>query len=70
MKFGRFLLRKVRRSIAPESRHLTVEDLDQGSATCDPRAKSGPPNHFIRPAASFRNCVFIRPATSLRNYDN
>ena len=44
--------------------------LSQGSATCSPRAKSGPPTHFIRPAASFRNCVFIRPATSLRNYDN
>ena len=28
MKFGRFLLCKVRLSIAPESRHLTAEDLD------------------------------------------
>ena len=38
--------------------------LEQGSATCGPRAKSGPPTHSIRPASSFRNCIFIRPATS------
>ena len=49
--------------------HFDVENtLDQWSATCSPRAKSGPPTHFIGPMASFRICLFIRPATSLRNY--
>ena len=44
--------------------------VDQGSATCGPRAKSGPPTHFIRPAACYRSCVFIRPAISLHNHGN